>query len=145
MGLFGKSMEKSVNSALEKVRGQFPQSSIAATVDDKTVTLEGRTPDMATKTAIMSAFNDLVKTENTINQIRIETASPASTTAAAPGVATGSGNPRVHNVVSGDTLSAIAKKYYGNASDYMKIFNANRDVLTDPDKIKPGQKLTIPE
>lgn len=48
-------------------------------------------------------------------------------------------------VVKGDTLSAIAKKYYGNANAYMKIFEANKDVLTDPDKIKPGQKLRIPD
>ena len=43
-----------------------------------------------------------------------------------------------YTVQSGDTLSAIAKKFLGNANDYMDIFNANRDQLTDPDKIKPG-------
>jgi nucleoid-associated protein YgaU len=48
-------------------------------------------------------------------------------------------------VQSGDTLSAIAKKFLGNANDYMEIFNANRDQLTDPDKIKPGQVLKIPQ
>jgi nucleoid-associated protein YgaU len=50
-----------------------------------------------------------------------------------------------YTVQSGDTLSAIAKKFYGNANDYMEIFNANRDQLTDPDKIKPGQVLKIPQ
>jgi nucleoid-associated protein YgaU len=50
-----------------------------------------------------------------------------------------------YTVQSGDTLSAIAKKYLGNANDYMDIFNANRDQLTDPDKIKPGQVLKIPQ
>jgi nucleoid-associated protein YgaU len=49
-----------------------------------------------------------------------------------------------HEVVSGDTLWKIAKKYYGDGSLYMEIFNANQDVLTDPDKIKVGQKLRIP-
>jgi nucleoid-associated protein YgaU len=49
-----------------------------------------------------------------------------------------------HEVVSGDTLWKIAKKYYGDGSLYMEIFNANKDVLTDPDKIKVGQKLRIP-
>ena len=52
---------------------------------------------------------------------------------------------RTHVVEKGDTLSAIAKKYYGKANDYMKIFNANKDVLKDPDKIFPGQKLKIPD
>ena len=51
---------------------------------------------------------------------------------------------RVHKVVAGDTLSKIAKKYYGKANDYMKIFEANKDKLKDPDKIFPGQELIIP-
>jgi len=51
---------------------------------------------------------------------------------------------RIHKVVAGDTLSKIAKQYYGNANDYMKIFNANKDKLKDPDKIFPGQELIIP-
>ena len=45
---------------------------------------------------------------------------------------------------AGDTLSKIAKEHYGNANDYMKIFKANTDKLTDPDKIKVGQVLVIP-
>src|SRR5829696_3888760 len=49
-----------------------------------------------------------------------------------------------YTVKAGDTLSKIAKEHYGNANDYMKIFNANKDQLTDPDKIKPGQVLRIP-
>ena len=50
-----------------------------------------------------------------------------------------------YTVQSGDTLSAIAKRFLGNANDYMDIFNANRDQLSDPDKIKPGQVLKIPQ
>ena len=49
-----------------------------------------------------------------------------------------------HDVVSGDTLSKLAKKYYGDPSLYMKIFEANRDVLKDPNLIKVGQRLRIP-
>ena len=52
---------------------------------------------------------------------------------------------KVYEVVSGDSLSKIAKKFYGDAGKYMKIFEANRDQLKDPDKIKVGQKLKIPE
>jgi nucleoid-associated protein YgaU len=51
---------------------------------------------------------------------------------------------RIHKVVAGDTLSKIAKTYYGKAGDYMKIFDANKDKLKDPDKIFPGQDLIIP-
>ncbi|TFG76616.1 MAG: LysM peptidoglycan-binding domain-containing protein [Chrysiogenales bacterium] len=52
--------------------------------------------------------------------------------------------PRVHKVVAGDTLSKIAQTYYGKASDYMKIFDANKNILQDPNKINVGQELIIP-
>jgi nucleoid-associated protein YgaU len=48
-------------------------------------------------------------------------------------------------VKAGDTLSRIAKEHLGNANDYMKIFNLNKDQLTDPDLIKPGQVLQLPQ
>ena len=50
----------------------------------------------------------------------------------------------VYEIVSGDTLGGIAKKYYGKAGAYMKIFEANRDIISDPNKIYPGQKIRIP-
>jgi nucleoid-associated protein YgaU len=49
-----------------------------------------------------------------------------------------------YTVKPGDTLSGIAKQHLGDANAYMKIFEANRDQLSDPDKIKPGQVLKIP-
>jgi nucleoid-associated protein YgaU len=49
-----------------------------------------------------------------------------------------------HRVVSGDTLSKIAKQYYGDLSKYPEIFEANKPMLKDPDKIYPGQVLRIP-
>jgi LysM repeat protein len=51
---------------------------------------------------------------------------------------------KTYTVKSGDTLSEIAKRELGSATKYMDIFNANRDQLNDPDKIKPGQVLKIP-
>ena len=53
-------------------------------------------------------------------------------------------NVRMYTVKSGDTLSKISKQFYGSATEYMKIFNANREQLSDPDKIKVGQELKIP-
>lgn len=47
-------------------------------------------------------------------------------------------------IEKGDTLSGIAKRYYGNAMEYPKIFEANREVIKDPDLIFPGQKIRIP-
>ncbi|MBX3673910.1 MAG: LysM peptidoglycan-binding domain-containing protein [Burkholderiales bacterium] len=51
---------------------------------------------------------------------------------------------KTYVVVSGDSLSKIAKREYGNANDWPRIFEANKDILKDPNKIYPGQKLKIP-
>jgi nucleoid-associated protein YgaU len=51
---------------------------------------------------------------------------------------------KIYEVVSGDSLSKIAKREYGNANEWRRIYEANQDVLKDPDKIFPGQKLKIP-
>ena len=51
---------------------------------------------------------------------------------------------KTYTVKAGDTLSAIAKEHLGNASAYMKIFELNKDQLSNPDKIKPGQVLRLP-
>lgn len=54
--------------------------------------------------------------------------------------------PRVeyYEIASGDSLSAIAKKFYGDAMQYPRLFEANKEVIKDPDKIYPGQKIRIP-
>lgn len=51
---------------------------------------------------------------------------------------------QIYEIKSGDSLSKIAKQHYGDAMQYMKIFEANRGVIDDPDKIYPGQKIRIP-
>ncbi len=65
--------------------------------------------------------------------------------ATAPSTQTPGGGVTTYTVQAGDTLSGIAKQLYGHANDYMDIFNANKDQLSDPDKIKPGQVLKIPQ
>ena len=59
-------------------------------------------------------------------------------------VAEAADESQYHDVARGDTLSAIARQYYGNAGKYMVIFEANKPMLSNPDKIYPGQKLRIP-
>ncbi len=57
----------------------------------------------------------------------------------------GGASPEVtYTVQKGDTLSKIAREYYGDDKQYMRILEANRDKLKDPDKIQIGQVLTIP-
>jgi nucleoid-associated protein YgaU len=51
---------------------------------------------------------------------------------------------KIYEVKSGDSLSKIAKREYGDANDWKRIFDANTETLKDPDKIFPGQKLKIP-
>jgi len=59
--------------------------------------------------------------------------------------ATGAAAQTTYTVKPGDTLSKIARELLGNANAYHEIFNANRDQLSDPDKIQPGQVLKIPQ
>jgi nucleoid-associated protein YgaU len=59
--------------------------------------------------------------------------------------ATGGAGEDTYTVKAGDTLSKIAKHFLGDANAYPAIFDANRDQLSDPDKIKPGQVLKIPQ
>lgn len=56
----------------------------------------------------------------------------------------GSQGVRTHTVVRGDTLSGIAKQYYGKAGSWPILFDANRDKLDNPDLIHPGQVLKVP-
>jgi len=51
---------------------------------------------------------------------------------------------KIYEVVSGDSLSKIARREYGNANEWRRIYEANQDIVKDPDKIYPGQKLNIP-
>ncbi|HEY4977980.1 MAG TPA: LysM peptidoglycan-binding domain-containing protein [Candidatus Acidoferrum sp.] len=52
---------------------------------------------------------------------------------------------KTYTVAAGDSLSKIAKQFYGNANQYNKIFEANRNVLSDPNMVKVGQELVIPD
>jgi len=72
-----------------------------------------------------------------------ESAAPRMQTAGA-GIGGGE-NVRRYTVQPGDTLSRISQQFYGNANQYMRIFEANREQLNDPNRIRPGQQLLIPE
>jgi len=67
---------------------------------------------------------------------------PAAQAAAAS--ATGSTSARTYQVQPGDNLSKISKQFYGDANKYMKIYEANKDKMSDPDHIKAGMDLIIP-
>ena len=94
-----------------------------------TVTVRGEADDQATKEKILLCCGNVTGVAQVSDQMTV--AAPAD-------------ESKFHTVVRGDTLSAIAKTYYGNANQYMKIFEANKPMLGNPDKIYPGQLLRIP-
>ncbi len=97
--------------------------------NDDTVTLRGTAKSQEDREKAVLIIGNHVGIARVDDQLEVEEKAPEAT---------------YHTVERGDTLSAIAKKYYGNASKYPKIFEANKPMLADPDKIYPGQKLRIP-
>ncbi|MFE8645640.1 peptidoglycan-binding protein LysM [Sphingomonas sp. NCPPB 2930] len=93
------------------------------------VTLAGQAPTQEASEKAALAAGNVSSVTQVDNQLTVAAAAPDS---------------QYHDVVKGDTLSAIAKKYYGDANKYPQIFEANKPMLSDPDKIYPGQKLRIP-
>jgi len=105
-------------------------------VDDLSVRVDGETAKVSGKVAsqelrekIVLAVGNVAGIARVDDQLTVEKAEPEAT---------------FYTVVRGDTLSKIAKAHYGNAMKYPVIFEANRPLLQDPDKIYPGQVLRIP-
>lgn len=141
MGLFGKSFDEKVNDAVAVInKSDLGVTNLKAMVDGKVVTLEGQAANLDAKGRAMLEFNKMVTTENTINKIQVQ----GGSTLPGPGSQTAC-EVQTYEVKPGDTLSAIAQRFYGRASLYPKIFEANRDILTNPDLIKVGQKLKLPK
>ena len=94
-------------------------------------------------------FHGTVNTQDEANQIwnAIKTIPDWRTDIVADIKATGAAGAQTatYTVKTGDTLSKIAKEHLGSANAYMEIFEANKDQLTDPNKIQPGQVLKIPQ
>ena len=93
------------------------------------VTITGSTPDQENREKIILAAGNVQGVDNVDDQLTVEAAAA---------------EPRFYTVVKGDTLSKIAASQYGSASKYPVIFEANKPMLKDPDKIYPGQNLRIP-
>jgi nucleoid-associated protein YgaU len=144
MSLFGKSFEEKVQEAVTALnKADLGVRNIRATAAGKIVTLDGLADSLEAKGRVMAEFNKLVDTENTVNKIQIQ--GRAAAPAAQPPAPQIAAEQTLYEVKSGDTLGAIAQRFYGKASLYPKIFEANRDILSNPDLIKVGQKLKIPK
>ncbi len=117
-------------------------SNLGVRFDNGRVTLQGTAKSQAAKEKASLIAGNVKGVSNVSDDgLRVDgaqTAGSATTTTAA------SGGSRYYTIKSGDTLSKIAKEQYGDSGDYTKIFEANREVIGDPDKIYPGQQIRIP-
>lgn len=106
---------------------------VQATVDGDKITLTGEVASQEEKEKIVLAAGNIAGVGSVDDQLTIAAGAPAAVAA------------KFVTVEKGDTLSAISKRVYGDANKYQKIFDANKPMLKDVDKIYPGQVLRIPE
>lgn len=167
MGLFGKSFKEKVEHAADVLgKSGLGVHNLTASINGKVVTLEGQAESEEAKMRVMREFNRMAAPKSIVNRIQVSAApaaapqtprtpapppasappvSAAPPAPAAPAAAPEAAQTTIYEVKPGDTLGAIAQRFYGKASLYMKIFEANTDILTNPDLIKVGQKLKIPK
>jgi nucleoid-associated protein YgaU len=111
-------------------------------VQDNKLFIQGSAPSEDIKNAVWAQIKAADASYSDLTcDLQVDSSLPQPQAAAA---AAASGGGKTYTVKAGDTLSKIAKEFYGNASDYNKIFQANTDKLTSADKINVGQVLTIP-
>ena len=142
MGLFdflkniGKDVDEGkeadqINQHLQTAFGESIEG-LNVVYDDGTVTLSGQADSFATKQkAVLMAGN--VKNVEKVNDmltVRVEEVEP---------------EPRFYTIEKGDSLSKIAKEIYGDYKKWEALFDANKEVIEDPDLIYPGQQIRIPE
>ena len=142
--IFNKNEEETVKTATpavtEKMRTDammravnalnLPVKDISLDIQDDTVVVYGQAETQVAKELVVLTLGNNMGVAKVDDRITVVKQEPEST---------------FYEVKSGDTLSKIAKAHYGDAMKYNSIFEANKTMLTDPDKIYPGQKLRIPK
>ena len=116
-----------LTNAVETLGFEVLDLNIEVTGDNATVW--GQAASQATREKVVLVIGNTEGIATVDDRMTVEVEEPAA---------------QFHTVVSGDYLSKIAKKYYGDAMKYPIIFEANKPMLSDPDKIYPGQVLRIP-
>ena len=143
MGLFSfnkKSGEKAVDSAADNAAKAsqlmntvnyygFDITDIDIEVDGDTAKVWGAAADQATREKVLLTLGNTQGIANVEDKMTTALPEPEA---------------KMHTVKSGESLSLIAKEYYGDAMKYKEIFEANKPMLSDPNKIYPGQVLRIP-
>jgi len=127
----GQDLNAAAGAAIEKyiATQDLGVSDVKVVFDAGNVTVTGTAPTQSAKEKVTLCCGNVSSVSAVDNQMAVANPEPEA---------------QYHDVVSGDTLSAIAKQYYGDASKYPAIFEANKPMLSHPDKIYVGQKLRIP-
>lgn len=107
----------------------LPVEDLRVTFDDGTASVSGAVPDQRTREKVVLVIGNTQGVQRVDEDLEVRKPEPEAT---------------FYTVERGDTLSAIAKAHYGDGSKYPMIFEANRPMLEDPDRIYPGQVLRIP-
>jgi nucleoid-associated protein YgaU len=130
----GKTNGKGAGEAIaDDIRAQNLEVSelkVSFEATTSTVQVSGTAKDQATREKVILCCGNIAGVEKVVDNLAVKEASPPA---------------QFHTVAKGDTLSAIAKKYYGDPNKYPEIFEANKPMLQHPDKIYPGQSLRILE
>lgn len=121
----GQAIATHINSMGLKIEGLDVRFDPAS----ETVTVAGIAPDQATREKVVLCCGNVASVSKVNDMMTVSEAEPAS---------------QMYTVVKGDNLSKISTAFYGTPSKYPRIFEANKPMLTHPDKIYPGQVLRIP-
>lgn len=131
--IFGSSADAAEADPAEAIAKEIGDPSLAdkikVEVDGETVKVTGDVPDQETREKIIVAAGNVEGISKVDESLKAADDKPEG---------------KFHTVAKGDTLWAIAEKSYGDGSKYMTIFEANKPMLSHPDKIYPGQVLRIP-
>lgn len=122
--------EKAAQSMEETIKDLgLKGEDINISIENDTATITGKAFDQPTREKIVLVVGNTAGIAQVDDQMDVDNKEPEA---------------QFHTVESGDSLSKISKKFYGDAMKYPVIFEANKPMLTDPDKIYPGQVLRIP-
>ena len=128
-------LKRKYSSVLDLIKRRNVRLDHLHVQDDKLV-MQGAAPNEGIKNEVWNAIKAVDSGYSDLScEISVDSSLPAPAEAA---------SGQKYTVKSGDSLSKIAKEFYGDANQYMRIFEANKDQLDDPNKIDAGQELKIP-
>lgn len=131
---YKETLQKKLKNLAEEMEAQvtgagFEVENLDVDFEDGTATIQGTVASQEIREKIILLLGNISGVARVDDQLVVETPEPENT---------------FYTVKSGDSLSKIAKEFYGSAGKYMVIFEANKPLLKDPNKIYPGQTLRIP-